>query len=451
MAAADAGSVHSEEAFVEADLSKDEVVNKYRQAADIVNAAIQAVLKRCVPGADVLETCTLGDKLITLQCAKTLKKAKAQKGIAFPTCISINNVVCHNSPMDPADSATLAAGDIVKVDMGAHIDGFIAVTAHTGVVTEDGALNDFAVDPAAAAIEAAGGDVVAAAAEATTALEAAVAAVAAEEPKEDAEPAAAAAASSAESGAVATKADVATAAYVCAELALRLVKPGGTNTAVTEAWARVAKHFGVNLCQGVLSHELKQFVIDGSNVIIAREAKEDEQVVEEVTFGPHQVFAIDVACSSGEGKPRETEARTTIFKRDVERTYGLKMSASRQLLRQVQEKSPTLPFSLRSFDDAKTARVGIVECVKHDLVSPFPVLAEREGDHTAHFKFTAMMLASGTLKATGLGLAASLRSDKLDTLPADLKAMLAVPSFVNKNKKKKKRSRKAKTTEGEAE
>jgi len=385
------------------------------------------------------------------QCAKTLKKAKAQKGIAFPTCISINNVVCHNSPMDPADSATLAAGDIVKVDMGAHIDGFIAVTAHTGVVTEDGALNDFAVDPAAAAIEAAGGDVVAAAAEATTALEAAVAAVAAEEPKEDAEPAAAAAASSAESGAVATKADVATAAYVCAELALRLVKPGGTNTAVTEAWARVAKHFGVNLCQGVLSHELKQFVIDGSNVIIAREAKEDEQVVEEVTFGPHQVFAIDVACSSGEGKPRETEARTTIFKRDVERTYGLKMSASRQLLRQVQEKSPTLPFSLRSFDDAKTARVGIVECVKHDLVSPFPVLAEREGDHTAHFKFTAMMLASGTLKATGLGLAASLRSDKLDTLPADLKAMLAVPSFVNKNKKKKKRSRKAKTTEGEAE
>lgn len=67
MAAADAGSVHSEEAFVEADLSKDEVVNKYRQAADIVNAAIQAVLKRCVPGADVLETCTLGDKLITLQ------------------------------------------------------------------------------------------------------------------------------------------------------------------------------------------------------------------------------------------------------------------------------------------------------------------------------------------------------------------------------------------------
>ena len=51
----------------------------------------------------------------SVQCAKTLKKAKAQKGIAFPTCISINNVVCHNSPMDTADSATLAAGDIVKV------------------------------------------------------------------------------------------------------------------------------------------------------------------------------------------------------------------------------------------------------------------------------------------------------------------------------------------------
>ncbi len=79
MAAADAGSVHSEEAFVEADLSKDEVVNKYRQAADIVNAAIQAVLKRCVPGADVLETCTLGDKLITLQVSPCGRPAARQR------------------------------------------------------------------------------------------------------------------------------------------------------------------------------------------------------------------------------------------------------------------------------------------------------------------------------------------------------------------------------------
>ncbi len=53
-----------------------------------------------------------------------------------------------------------------------------------------------------------------------------------------------------------------------------------------------------------------------------------------------------------------------------------------------------------------------------------------------------MLLASGTLKATGLGLPAALRSDKIDTLPADIKAKLAAPSFIAK--KKKKRSRKGK-------
>jgi len=316
--------------------------------------------------------------------------------------------------------------------MGVHLDGFIAVAAHTAEVTAEGALTDFVpdmVDPEAAA-----------AAEAAAVTEAAAAEAAAPADED-----AAASASASSSAAPASKADVASAAFVCAELALRMVSPGNTNTAVTEAWDRVAKHFGVSLCQGVLSHELKQFVIDGSNVIIARENKEDDQAAADVTFEKNRVFAIDVACSSGEGKPRESEARTTIYKRNVERTYGLKMSASRNLLRQVQERSPTLPFSLRHFDEPKQARAGIVECLKHELVSPFPVMAERDGDHTAHFKFTAMLLASGTLKATGLGLPVSLRSDKIDTLPADIKAKLATASFIVK--KKKKRSRKAKTAE----
>jgi methionine aminopeptidase len=57
----------ADDGFVEADLSKDDVVSKYRQAADITNAAIQAVLKRCVAGADVLELCILGDRLIDAQ------------------------------------------------------------------------------------------------------------------------------------------------------------------------------------------------------------------------------------------------------------------------------------------------------------------------------------------------------------------------------------------------
>jgi hypothetical protein len=34
---------------------------------------------------------------------------------------------------------------------------------------------------------------------------------------------------------------------------------------------------------------------------------------------------------------------------------------------------PTLPFTLRALDDEKQARMGVVECLKHDLLHPYPV------------------------------------------------------------------------------
>ena len=33
----------------------------------------------------------------------------------------------------------------------------------------------------------------------------------------------------------------------------------------------------------------------------------------------------------------------------------------------------------RALEDEKKAKMGVVECVKHDLVQPFNVLYEREG------------------------------------------------------------------------
>ena len=48
--------------------------------------------------------------------------------------MSVNNCICHYSPLFSEPDTILANGDMVKIDMGAHIDGFIAVVAHTTVV-----------------------------------------------------------------------------------------------------------------------------------------------------------------------------------------------------------------------------------------------------------------------------------------------------------------------------
>lgn len=44
---------------------------------------------------------------------KNVKK-KIEKGVAFPTCISINNTVCHMSPLG-SDEALMEEGDVVKM------------------------------------------------------------------------------------------------------------------------------------------------------------------------------------------------------------------------------------------------------------------------------------------------------------------------------------------------
>lgn len=152
----------------------------------------------------------------------------------------------------------------------------------------------------------------------------------------------------------------------------------------------------------MLSHQTKRFVVDGNNVVINKETI--DQKVEDVTFEDWDAYTFDIVMSTGEGKARETEARTTIFKRAVDQRYTLKLKASRAVFTEINTRFPTMPFTLRSaflfstspfslrpvpvshpplfcraLKDEKTARLGITECLKHDLVEPYPVLHEKPG------------------------------------------------------------------------
>jgi len=49
---------------------------------------------------------------------------------AFPVNISINDIAAHHTPTKN-DTAVVKDGDIVKIDVGVHIDGYIADTAVT--------------------------------------------------------------------------------------------------------------------------------------------------------------------------------------------------------------------------------------------------------------------------------------------------------------------------------
>jgi len=373
-----------EEGAVE--LSNPDVVTKYKTAAEIANKVMEQVVKECVADKKIVDICILGDKLITDMTTNVYKTGKMEKGVAFPTCISVNEAAGHFSPLSE-DTSLLKNGDLVKIDLGVHIDGFLALIAHTVIV---------AVSP--------------------------------------------------ETPTAGRKADVIAAAYYAAECAHRLIKPGKKNTDVTEAIAKCAAQFKCNPLEGVLSHQMKRFVIDGNKVIINKTNLEHK--VDEFEFEEGEVYAVDIVMSTGEGKAKETELRTTIFKRSVDQNYLLKMKASRYVFNEINTRFPTLPFTLRALDE-KRARLGITECLKHDLVSPYPVLHEKEGEFIAQLKFTVLLLPSETKRLTVHALPFIQSEFKVDD-PVITAIMQQGTKRVKKSKKKGKKKGAAKPKDAEA-
>eukprot|EP00933_Yihiella_yeosuensis_P032690 TRINITY_DN26315_c0_g1_i1.p1 TRINITY_DN26315_c0_g1~~TRINITY_DN26315_c0_g1_i1.p1 ORF type:complete len:406 (+),score=117.68 TRINITY_DN26315_c0_g1_i1:81-1220(+) len=366
------------------DLSNPDVTTKYQAAAVIVNKALQKVVEACVADADIATLCAMGDGILEDETGKLYNKKdkegrKMEKGVAFPTCISVNEILGHFSPLK-GESRQLKDGDVAKIDLACHFDGYIAAAAHTVIVGKDKVEDK--------------------------------------------------------------RADVIQAAWNAAEAALRLVQVGKKNTQVTEAFAKIAEDFKCSPVQGVLSHQLKKHVIDGNRVIIMKETQDEK--VEEFEFELNEVYSIDVVMSTGEGKSKETELRHTVYKRQVENAYVLKTQKARQFISEIGRRFPVLPFSLRQIEDEQVARIGVSEAKRHELLEEYPVLKEKDNEFVAQFKFTVLLLPGGTKRITGLPLGelADQAASTLCVQDEDLKKLLATSANPKKSKKKKKEEEK---------
>ena len=76
-----------------------------------------------------------------------------------------------------------------------------------------------------------------------------------------------------------------------------------------------------------------------------------DQKVKEEEFNVHDVFALDVFVTSGKGKPKDMDVRCTVFKRQMDQTYNLRVKQSRQFFNEVLNRFPSFCFSLNSFED----------------------------------------------------------------------------------------------------
>lgn len=94
------------------------VPEQYRTSGKITNEVRALVRSAVKPGVGYLEVCEL-----------VKKEVESRRGrLAFPTGIGVNQVTAHFAPQD-GDGSVFREGDLVKVDFGVHVDGYVTDTS----------------------------------------------------------------------------------------------------------------------------------------------------------------------------------------------------------------------------------------------------------------------------------------------------------------------------------
>ncbi|KAI9930455.1 hypothetical protein ASPWEDRAFT_171083 [Aspergillus wentii DTO 134E9] len=388
-------------------LNNPDTLTKYKTAAQISHKVLEGVTALCVEGAKIVEICQKGDELLDEEIAKVYKGKKIAKGISHPTTVSPSSYVTPYTPLvsDAQEAETvLKVGEIAKIQLGAQIDGFGTIVCDMVVVASATATKDVVTG---------------------------------------------------------READLIHATHYANELLLRLMVPPGllaggseeekkkaasekapTQTQIIQLVEKVAKAYGVNVVEDTTSWLFNRNEIEGEKKIIlspsANSTKGDG--VPEVG----EVWGVEMGLSLGSGKVKTLPHRATLHRRTTT-TYILKRPSSRQTLSEIVKKFGQFPFSLRQLDDEKSAKVGVVECVRNGVLRQYEPAGDADNAQVSRLLTTIAITKNGITK-----LAAPVTPD-LSQFQTDKKIedeeilkILERPlakstgSKANKNKKKKK-------------
>lgn len=281
------------------------------------------------------------------RCAKG--PSLTDTGISHPTTISPSSHVTPFTPLvsEAEDAAvTLKAGEVVKIQLGAQIDGFGTIVCNTIVVPSE---------------EGKGGEV---------------------------------------SG---READLLLATYYANELLLRLMLPPGllasgsedekkkaaaekppSQNKINTLLEKIAKSYDCHLIQNTTCWLFERNDIEAKKKIILGPT---EGMKGEGSADVGEVWGVEMGMSLGSGKVKDLEKRATLHRRTAI-TYGLKRPSSRQILSEIVKKFGTFPFSLRQLEDERAGKVGVVECVRSNVLREYKPAAEADGSPVARLLTT---------------------------------------------------------------
>lgn len=324
---------------------RQDVMTKYKAAGKLVDEVLNVVASKAVTGANTYDLCTLGDKEMRTRVKGVFGKAKnaagekLPRGIAYPCNVSVNNMLCNHSPSTAADAITLSKGDIVKIHLAVHIDGYPVTAVRTVVVDAADGTESFGIEASAArAVEA---------------------------------------------------------ARVALNAVVHLLRPGAENADITDYIHRVGAFFDVEAVEGVLSTRTKRWITDSMEAIITRRVtREDpQQDVAPVTIKPFQVWTLDVAFTNAPTYKMSVPVDpVNIFrKNEFENVQDLRITTASEFLKEINSNFFCFPFHAMHAVQPSKAKMGISVLKKAGLIDEYVPLQCKPKFVTARFSATVVV------------------------------------------------------------
>ena len=111
---------------------KSDWINDYRKAAEVHRQVRSHAQKWIQPGMSLTEIAeNIEDGTRALTGHPGLEEGdNIIGGVGFPTGLSINHIAAHYTP-NAGNKTVVQQGDVMKVDFGVHINGWIVDSAYT--------------------------------------------------------------------------------------------------------------------------------------------------------------------------------------------------------------------------------------------------------------------------------------------------------------------------------
>lgn len=307
----------------------ENMLQDLRKAAEIHKKVRNYARQFLTPGQDLLEFCNkLEEKNRELSQSQDYSN-----GIGFPTGASINHCAAHFTPTI-GDNIKLTNNDVLKVDFGTHVNGWIIDSAFThSFDPKYDKLLEAAQEATNTGIKEAGIDA-------------------------------------------------------------RLGEIGGAIQETMESFEIEldGKTVPIKSVKNLGGHNIQPYKIHAGKYIPCIKTNDNTKMEE------GEVYAVETFATTGSGIVREHEPTSHFMKNINAPYSNLKHKVSKKLLSHINKKYNTLPFCDKWLQQDKTSgfhKIGLEELCKQQIITKYPPLYDVRGSYVAQFEHTIVLKPSG--------------------------------------------------------